>query len=298
MFSPTDAAFEGFRLTREKPLTVLVGWPLVFLVAIGLMIAALLAAIGPAGLQELQAVTTSAEASKNPAAAFAAIGRMAGVLLLVVPLALLFSAMTYGAVFRAVLRPQEGGFFYFRLGGDELRLLLVNFVLSLLFGIVALIAFAVLGVIAGLTGAGANQSGGALVGVVGGIVLALAFIWIAIRLSLALPITFVEKRIAIFDSWSLTKGRFWPLLGMALLAIVFVVVVSFLGSLVSGALVALTGGGFAALAEVQKPDLADLAPSLALPLILYVVTQLILGSLQTAIMYAPFAVAYRSLKGA
>ena len=42
-----------------------------------------------------------------------------------------------------------------------------------------------------------------------------AFIWLLVRLSLAVPMTLAEKRIVLFDSFSLTKRHFWPLIGMA-----------------------------------------------------------------------------------
>lgn len=42
-------------------------------------------------------------------------------------------------------------------------------------------------------------------------------IWLAVRLSLASPLTFDTRRVRVFGSFALTRGRFWSLLGAYLL---------------------------------------------------------------------------------
>lgn len=296
-FSPSEAAFEGFRLTREKPVAVLFGWPLVYLVCFSLIVGAVVAAMGPQVLNDLKALSAmSKSAQADPKATMAVMSKMAGFFGLLFPLAMIFSAINHAAVFRAVLRPQEKGFFYFRIGGDELRILLVNVVLTVIFVCAVVVAAIAVGVAAGVAKAAGGTTAAWLSGVLLGLVCIGLVIWVAVRLSLALPVTFAEKRIALFDSWRLTQGRSWSLIGMLLLATIFSMVVSLLGGLIANAAAAVTGGGLAVLGTIKNPDWTALAPSLIAPLAAYGVINLVLASLQTAIVYAPLASAYRTLK--
>lgn len=295
-FSPSEAAFEGFRLTRERPLAVLLGWPLIYLVLLALIGAALFAAVGPETLRELQASSAAAERTDDPAQALAMLARVGGVLLVLVPLAIVFGAMSYAAVFRAVLRPKEKSLFFYRLGGDELRIIVVHFVLVVLLGGGFLAVLALVGALAAGAAAAGGDAAALAAAVIGSLLGAGLLIWLAVRLCLALPITFAEKRIALFDSWSLTRGRFWSLLGMVLLVAVFAIVVSFLGGFVAQAAAAIAGGGLAVLGSLQNPDLTDLPPELLPSILLYLALNLVLASLQAAITYAPLAAAYRTLK--
>jgi len=294
-FSATDAAFEGFRLTKEKPLTVLVGWTLAYVLFFAVICGVIYVTFGPAFLDKLNAIE-SAEPS-TPQEAFELMAPLLGALGLLFPIGLISGAMLYAAVFRAVLRPQDGGLFYFKLGGDELRILAVNVVLAILFMTGIVVGAVVLGVASGAAGA-ANQGVGGLIGVVGGLALVCAIIFVAVRLSLALPMTFAEKRIRIFESWSLTKGRFWGLLGMFVLAVVFAIIVSILGSVIASAVLAAMGGGMGALTMASAPDLQALSnPQLLTAFAVYILITLVFSALQLAIMYAPAAAAYRALKG-
>jgi hypothetical protein len=295
-FSPSDAAFEGFRLTRQRPLTVLLGWPLIFLIGLVLIGAAVFAAVGPDGFEDLQTASASASSDAAPAEMLAMLSRLGGLFMLLIPLAIVFSAMSYAAVFRAVLRPTEKGLFYYRLGGDELRIVLVSFVLFVILFAGIVLAAALVGGLSAIAGSAGGAAAAGLTGVVGGIACAAVLIWLSVRLCLALPITFAEKRIALFDSWGLTRGRFWPLLGMVLLVFVFTIVVSFLGGFVAQAAAAVAGGGLAVLGSLQNPDFTDLPPELLPSILLYLALNLVLASLQAAVAYAPLAAAYRALK--
>src|SRR5690606_32882261 len=118
-------------------------------------------------------------------------------------------------------------------------------------------------------------------------------------LSLALPITVAERRIAIFDSWRLTRGHFWGLLGMAILAFILTVVVQFLGWAVFMPVFFLMGGGLAELASpgFESADMGQFIAALGPIAIVGAIFLALLSALQMAIMYAPFAAAYRALKG-
>ena len=122
----------------------------------------------------------------------------------------------YTAAMRAVLRPDAGGLAYLRLGMDELRLL----VLVVLFTVVGVILAVGFTLLLGMFGAGvAMSSDSALLGgVMGAIASLLAFglfIFLVVRFSLAFPLTLYRRQIVIGEAWSLSRGRFWTLFGAA-----------------------------------------------------------------------------------
>src|SRR5690606_7917963 len=116
-FSATDAAFEGFRLVRRKPMVV-VAWSLLYAV---LSLTALF--VMSRSIGALLDWSAQAEAMEAGGATPAEIGQLfqafGGVLLnlaWLLPVALLVSAMLSAAVARGVLEPKAGGFGYLRLG--------------------------------------------------------------------------------------------------------------------------------------------------------------------------------------
>ena len=119
-FSPTDAALEGFRLTREKP-RVLLAWSVANFFISVIMALALIAMFGPM-LAELEAVNAN---SDDPSQALAVFEKLAPLYALVLPAGLIVIAVWSAAVYRAVLRPADNRFWYLRLGADELRLALL-----------------------------------------------------------------------------------------------------------------------------------------------------------------------------
>ena len=116
--SATEAAFEGFRITRHNPGAVLI-WAAVWLVGLIAAVFATLPFVAPF-VQDIIAAQGNPE-SLSPAAQ-AGISR-AG--FAVVPIVLLIQAFVMTAVYRAVLRPSPKGFGYLRIGRDELRMFVV-----------------------------------------------------------------------------------------------------------------------------------------------------------------------------
>jgi hypothetical protein len=114
-------------------------------------------------------------------------------------------------------------------------------------------------------------------------------IWIGVRLSLATPMSFGERRIAIRESWRLTQGHFWSILGMLVLAFVFWLMIWALISLIGLVFVALAGGQTA----IQDP--LNLKPAAILAFLAYFIIQLVLPVVQVITFYAPLAVAYRAI---
>ncbi len=298
-FSATEAAFEGFRLVRRNPMA-LIAWTVLY----ALFYVAALFALGPV-MEQLFDWQTRAEAldAAGPPAMAEAWALMAefGQILLplawLLPVALVVEAMLAAAIARGVLAPKGGAVGYLRLGMDEVRVLVVTFVLSLL---MSLLVFVLIMVV--MIGAGAAQAAGsgALMGLIAalGVLAAVALlVWLSVRLCLAVPITVAEKRFAFFDSFRMTKGRFWPLLGMAIIAFVMVMVIELLSSIISMPVGMMSGLETWSFNGQSDPEalLAALNPSNPW-VIASVVVEAVVKALTVGVLYAPFAAAYRDLK--
>ncbi|HYC66600.1 hypothetical protein [Brevundimonas sp.] len=300
-FSATEAAFEGFRLVRRNPL-VLVAWTVLYAVV---SLAALFA-MAPVveqlvGWQE-EARTLREGAEPGIDAVWSMMAEFGGIMIQMawlIPVAMVVEAMMAAAVARGVLRPRNGAFGYLSLGMDEVRVLVVTFVLGL-FMILACVAVSVAFgvVVAAARSAGAGGWIGLIVflGLLAGVWL---LIWLAVRLSLAVPITVAEQRFAFFDSFALTKGRFWPLLGMAVIAIVMVIIIELLSSIVSMPVGVMSGLESPAWGSNPSPEhLRAMLDSSNPWVILSVVIESVVKALTVGVIYAPFAAAYRGIKGA
>ena len=290
-FSATDAAFEGFRVVRRHPMA-LIFWALFYAV----MLVAALAMVGGSVIGLMNAAETlEASGATSPEAFMPALASYMAIFAVVLPVSLIASAMIYAAVSRAVLRPTESAFGYLRLGMDEVRVLVVSIVLFIVFTVLMVVVFGIIGAVIGMTAAVDMPALWLLVVLLVCAAIAL-FVWLAVRLSLAIPITMAERRIAIFDSFAVTKGRFWPLLGMALLAGVMSIVVSLLGSLV-GMPLQLATGGLQGLSELEGESIPVILQAAWPAIAVWVVINAIMYALQVAVVYAPFSAAYRDIKG-
>lgn len=299
-FSGSDAAFEGFRLVRRNPLA-LVAWALLYAVVSLASLFAMSRAIGP--ITEWGQRMEALESSSPPAtpeqvmAAFQGFGEVMLGLAWLLPVSLIVTAMLMAAVARAVLNPRAGGFGYLRLGMDEVRV----FVVTLVLGILAFAAWMAVGlliaILAGIAGAtGANWLW--LVVVLGALAGIAAIIWLYVRLSLAVPITVAENRFAFFDSFAVTRGRFWPLFGMAIIAFVMVLVISMLSWVVTLPLGMMAGGEAWSFGSGGDADAVAAALDVTNPwVIASAVAEAVVYALTVGVMYAPFAAAYRDLKG-
>ncbi|HEY0599599.1 hypothetical protein [Brevundimonas sp.] len=299
-FSASDAAFEGFRLVRRKPMA-LVAWTLLYAVLSLASLFAMSSAIEPlmAWAERMEALDsgTATPSAEEVLAAFQGLGEVMLSLAWLIPVSLIVGAMLMAAVARAVLNPRAGGFGYLRLGMDELRVFVVTLVLAILMFCAWVAVGALVGVLAGIAGAtGANWLW--LVVILGGLAGVGAVIWLAIRLSLAVPITVAENRFAFFDSFGVTKGRFWPLFGMAVITIVMVLVVQFLLGIVTMPLALMTGQQMWTFGAGQDPEALRTALDVTNPwVIASALAEAVVYALTVGVMYAPFAAAYRDIKG-
>jgi hypothetical protein len=289
-FSATDAAFEGFRLVRRHPLTA-VFWSLGYLVFFGLMFG-----VFGSGLASVMAATETLQQAEPTTAELEALSRTyLGLFGTILPLSLVLGTVLNAAVARAVVRPADKAFGFLRLGMDELRVFAVSVALSIVFVLVSFILFAIAGFGAGLSAA-ASPGLGVLVGVLLFLPAVAVLIWLAVRLSLAVPITVAERRIALFDSFALTKGHSLSLLGMAIIAFIMSMLVGLLFGVVALPVTMLTGD-INQLAALDGASTAQILNTAGPAIAGFVVVNAIASALQLAVLYAPFASAYLGLKG-
>ena len=299
-FSATDAAFEGFRLVRRNPLA-LVAWTLLYAV---LTLTALFSMSNVVGqLESWSAQAEALDAVETPGfdqvwALMSGFGTIMAQVAWLLPISLLVGAMLAAAVSRGVLKPSGGIFGYLRLGMDELRVLVVTFVLGLVMSLVAVVAFVAVGVVIAAAKAAGGSGPAAIAGLVGVLAVICLIIWLAVRLCLAVPITVAERRFAFFDSFSLTKGRFWPLFGMAIIAVVMVLLVELLSSIVSMPLSVMSGLQSFSFNGSQDTESVRAALDVGNPwVIANAVVEAIVAAMTVGIMYAPFSAAYLNIKG-
>lgn len=273
-FSPSEAALEGFRLTRERP-GLIATWAGLYFIGIILMGVVMVASLGP----DFVAFIREGGLHDGDTAAFGdLLADSWFAFLAVLAMVLMVWAVLTGGIYRAILRPEEKGVAYLRLGGDEVRLALVHLLLALI-GLVFVVAIAEM-----------RRSGQPLLGVAA-LALSAGMLWVGVRLSLATPLTFYEKRISLGAAWNLTRGCFWRLFGMIVLAVIFYVMVFLLTNVVMFGIVTLAGG-----TEVVQ-DMSRLTPATVIALAVTIVVQMLLPILQAVTIYAPFAVAYGELSG-
>ncbi|HLI67501.1 MAG TPA: hypothetical protein VKU90_14155 [Caulobacteraceae bacterium] len=285
-FSPTDAALEGFRLTREHPRSVVM-WAAC---SLGFAYAVDLIAWLTLGPNREALVQDFLKSASDPNLFWPAAAKLAPFFLIGLPFNLAFQSIFTCAVYRAVLRPTESARGYLRLGVDELRMAALNVIFAL---ILAATLFAV-GMVAALAGAAAAGAP-SLVVLVGDLVTIAAFwagVIVLLRLSLAGPMTFAERRLVVFDSWRLTRGIGLRLFWTYALAML-------LGGFAFGLMLLIVFALLAALAALGLP-LEQAAEAGKGPV--FLATSLVLEAVQAAMLTcfyvvwkAPAAQAYKAL---
>lgn len=278
-FSPSDAALEGFRLTKEHPV-VMLAWSGVYFVGMLLIAIVMAATLGPQFTKMIREGKLTSGRPEDLEAISALMAQSWPAFILVLLMTAFLHSIIAGGVIRLVLRPEVRGFAHLRLGKTELKLAAAN--------LLAIGLYAVSLVVGLVFMTGASQFG-SFAGVLA-VVLFLGFaLWIGVRLSLLLPVVFETGRVSVPMAWAKTRGHFWSLLGMIVLAVIFYVIVWILFSIISFAIVELAGGNAA------MQNLGALTPAAAVAAIVSLVLQLLLQVLQIVMIYGPFAVAYRAL---
>lgn len=280
-FSPTDAAFEGFRFTKERPgaIAAWAGVTLLFNLASGL----LGALIGGSAMVDFQAL--AAEQPIDFTALARLLPRLLPALMVTVLINLAGSAVVYASAVRSFISLDHE--VSFRAGEDERRILLLLLGLGLIYFAVSAVTGVCVGFLENIVaafGVDTNTLGARVVKLVIGI---LPPFFVIARLSLAPVIAVDRQRISLKESWVSTKGHFWPLARSLALSIILYIVAVFVGLLVvmsvaqvislgtNGAIGpgTLTGAQHSTLADLIKPAaifaelLTALMVAMALPVI-------------------------------
>ncbi len=278
-FSVESALGAGFSVIRRKPLALLV-WAAVYLAAYLAPLWAIYTRLASAGT--IRAAQHGAVADPQAAIQVVA-GLMTGWTPVFWLMGLAVMSVLWGAVFRAVLTPQDDRYFYLRVGLRELWLGLTVAALEIVFILGGATAFVALGVMA--------QAAPWYATVLAAIALLVGLIWMLMRLSLSAVIAFAESRFVFWDSWALTEGQVWRL---------FVVLLGLAGIIMLGELVLLVPIGLALVMTGAAERLAT-SPSLAPPGLVMAVIGVavsLFAAAVYAVVGAPWASVYQQLTGA
>lgn len=288
-FSPTDAALEGFRIVRERP-KALLGCS-VFTFGVNVLGIAVDLLMPPEARRALEALE-----GQEPLAP----GRLLEALIVLSPqilVGLMVQCVMAAAVYRILLGKERGWLGYFRLGHTEFRLMALTLIYLVLF-MFLFAAGTLFAVIVSTVVAGLGEAAILLFGSAAWIFALAVMVFVVVRVSLAPVITFKQRRIAITDSWPLTKGHFWHLTGAYVLAIACILVVAVLAMLVflpvAGAAIMLTGGSLSDVAAIIRPAEPSLAAYFEPLRVVYLAVSSLFTALWFTVIAAPGAFAYRT----
>lgn len=285
-FNIEDAAFSGVGLLSRKPMAAL-AWAVLWAILIALVTIPFIGIIA-------NVLTLFVRFQGNPDPSLIA-PRFAGLFAFIILTglcSLVLGAVISCAVYRAILTPEDSAFAYLRMGEQEIIVLIVNFVKALVIGAASFGLAMVLGAVELASG---GHMGGPL-DLPGRLIIQCVVFWLQLRLCMAAPMTFADRRFRLFESWALTQGIVLRLLAVGVILFVIGLVVYF----------ALTSLGVATGLAIwnssprpadlqallsQSPDvwMGPLAPFIALTVLLVIVG----GSVLTPIIIAPWAYIYR-----
>jgi hypothetical protein len=298
-----SAVGAGFTLIGRRPVSV-ISWGFFLYLAIFILFGVGIAIVGFPILSQLSSLGPQADPAQAGRIALEMLAALWPALLLVMIGGLFVGAMIQGAVFRSILEPDHKGFFSLRFGSAEVSLLLLTLLYIPIFFGVWLVSAAVLGGLF-LAAHAIHGLAGGLIAFVGCVAYGLALMWLALRFSLAAPMTFAERHVRFLGSWTLTKGEGWRLFGLAWLLVLVWLGVSIAYSIVSAivnllftgaavaSILASSGGG-------SPSDPSVLVSHWPVLLLAYIPTFLLgaaFNGMIQAIGQGPWAEVYRQLKG-
>jgi hypothetical protein len=217
-FSFTEAAFEGFRFTRERPGAV-AAWAAVtfaFNVATGV----LGALVGGDALRAFQAMSRGPDISQILPLLLPAVPALAITILM----ELVGASLVYASALRSFIGIDRK--VSFRIGEDERRLFTLLVGYGVIYWLFTIITGMVFGLAENITEALSPSVANFLAWLAPIALFCLPLI-VIVRLSLAPVIAVDRKRISLKESWVSTNGHFWPLAGSLVLSIGLFLIVAF-----------------------------------------------------------------------
>lgn len=305
-FAVGEAATSGFGVVVRHPLAV-GGWALALVV--GLIVPAIVGLfwLGPEFARLIQMALTQKAGATDPAVFedfMRAQSSMTALNILYWLWSSFVRAVLCGAVFRAVLMPEASAWAFLRISGRELWLTLLFVVEQVLAMIVIFIVALLVVVLTAVVAVSGGEQAKTTAIIVAGSATALAagvLIWVALRLSLAAPMTFADSQFRLFESWTLTRGQGWRLLGMALLIVIFILVMEMLVGAAAFGVLAAAGGSLEAIrgpgalaAFISRPPITLLTELWPWLLGLSALGAVFSAVLQ-AVFWAPWAAAHKAL---
>lgn len=294
-FSFGGAVGSGFGVIARNPLAFLVWCAVYLVVALGPL--ALMAAAMWPQFSALAALAEAEIAPDSPAATrqmTTLMGQVNALSLLQWATSLASSALIMGAVFRAVLEPDNRRGFFLRLGRQELWLalcLIVVGVVAILLVALSTIPIVLTSLVLVAAGPSQTLAPGVGFGIAAIVLIVLgAMVWLFVRFSLGLPMSFADSYFRLFDSWRLTSGHAakMALVGVAVGVIAILVQLAFFLGFIFAAVAVL---GPTAESDVATLTFAQVSPILALAAVLMAFV-----SVFGMVLYsAPLAAIYRQL---
>jgi len=297
-FSISDVAFTGFRVIRERPKALAV-WVVIQVILAVAMLLLMAQTMAPAMSQLQQATGPHPDPNKT----LAAMAKLIPFYLLAALFSLLVYPVIYAAMNRAVLQPSNDRFAYLRLGADELRQLglmllygLIMFGLYMATAIASAIIMVIVGMVAG-SGGKPSVVVFTLMPMVILLVVAAVMAFFGVRFCLASPLTFATRKIDLFGSWTLTKGRFWPIFGTLVVVFCVSLALYVLIGVIAVAVSFATGAGFN-ITTFIRPDYSSPSAFLSPARIVLQLVSATLGTVFIPLWITPPAAIFASITSA
>jgi hypothetical protein len=285
-------ATEGFQVARRSPGAIVV-WGLYLFLAFIVFGAIVFLFAGSTIMEMVRNPSQFAGQGGDPRFVLGLLGRL-GLGYLFGTIALIFMmAVLLGAMFRAVLMPQDKGFAYLQIGGREVKLAVSMLLIGLLFFVI----FIVLGAVLGMTGMmGHYQPGQGVPAGVWLMYLVTFLIWVGF--SMSYPASFMNNSVHVFEGWKIALRAYPQLVLMYLLLFVICFVMALVVGLVLGVLFAFTGGAaMISMSQAGAHGMPALGPAFIGVALVCFVLYMIFASFMSTLIYGAQAAAYRDLAG-
>lgn len=290
-FKIEDAAFAGVGLLGRHPGAALI-WAFLWTAVIALVTVPF-----AGGLAEFVSTAARSGPQANPATVLPLLAGLGAFIILASLFSLALGSVISCAVYRAIFTPDDSAFAYLRLGDQEIQVLLMNFVKFVILLGVSMGLGMLLGIVSFIARAG-GEAAAALVSSLGQLLVQAVLIWLRLRFAFAGPMTFLDHRFRLFESWTMTRGMVLRLLAVGAIVIVICLVVYFalamLGSVVGVAMWSAAPRAADLQSLLAQPPSVWI-PALAPYILLTGFLVTIGGAIMTPIVNAPWAQAWRSL---